>query len=306
MPTLRLGTRNTPLAIAQARIAQEALLSNGTYSDLVFYDTSGDQDQRPLRFTEGKGLFIKELEYALLDKSIDVAVHSYKDIPYALTPNLTIAGVLERIDARDVLLSQSCLKIESFKTFFGKIGTCSLRRQIQLKKIFPQAHIVDIRGNINTRIQKMHEGKVDALVLAYAGLKRLNLDQNITHVFSTNDLIPSPTQGMLALQCRTHDIKICNLLKKCTHTETYHVSLIERGFVTAIQGTCDTPLGGYARIQDEHLSFEGMLATPHGLAQVTLQENPPLRDITNFFEHGKLLGQKLLRMHHEHPHYSKS
>lgn len=305
MTTLRLGTRKSPLALAQAHLAQVALSHQGVSTEIVCYQTSGDVNKQPLRFTEGKGLFIKELEQSLLAGDIDLAVHSYKDIPYELTPGLIIAGVLKRDDARDVLLSLRPLPEHAFTTFQGLIGTCSLRRKIQLQPLFPNARIADIRGNIQTRIRKMQEGVVDALILAYAGLKRLAQNDPIPHIFSIDNFIPSPTQGTIALQCRNEDIHIQNILKSCTHGPTQDMSHIERGFVTAIEGTCHTPVAGHAHTLDGQVIFKGMLASPDGSGLVKLDNTSPLSEIQNFFHHGYILGQQILKMHHENTHHSK-
>ena len=306
MTTLRLGTRKSPLALAQAHLAQEALSHEGISTKIVCYQTSGDLNKKPLRFTEGKGLFIKELEQGLLNGDIDLAVHSYKDIPYELTPGLIIAGVLKREDARDVMLTSSPLPKNAFKTFPGMIGTCSLRRNIQLQSLFPKARIVDIRGNIQTRIRKMQEGAVDALVLAYAGLKRLAYNDHIAYVFPIDELIASPTQGTIALQCRDKDFHIQNILQSCNHSPTQDMSHIERGFVTAIEGTCQTPLAGHAHVLNGHIIFKGMLAAPDGSGLVKIDDSCPLAKIENFFHHGYMLGQQILKMHHENTHYPKS
>ena len=302
MTTLRLGTRKSNLAIAQAHLAQRALSNQGVSVSIVGYQTSADTHERPLRLTEGKGLFIKELERGLLKGDIDIAVHSYKDVPYDITKSLVVAGVLEREDPRDVLLTRSSLSLDDFKAFQGIIGTCSLRRVFQLRPFFPKAHIVDIRGNIQTRIRKMNDGTVDALILAYAGLRRLNYEGTIAHIFATSDLIPSPTQGTIALQCRKEDTATQNVIKTVTHEPTQDVSHIERGFVTAIEGTCHTPLAGYAQRTNEQMVFKGMLAAPDGSALVRLEDTASLDTIHNFFNYGHALGQKIRRMHHAHTH----
>lgn len=288
---IRIGTRRSPLALRQAEITASALQKQGIKTQIFPILSDGDRTKKPLRFLEGKGLFVKNLEQSLLEGDIDVAVHSYKDMPYQETSGLVISGVLAREDPRDALLS--CSDKTSSKDFSGRIGTCALRRYIQLKVLYPQAKIRDIRGNINTRIGKMKKGEIDALVLAMAGLKRLNLTHHVQHIFSIEECIPSPTQGILALQCRVENKDICALLALCTHHPTRRIAEIERGFVTAIAGHCDTPVGGHAWIEEEILHFKGVLSNPDGTGMAKIDVQAPLDDIGAFFKYGQQLGHTL-------------
>ncbi|TGW14942.1 hydroxymethylbilane synthase [Candidatus Hepatobacter penaei] len=296
-----LGTRKTPLALRQAEIAQQALLNAGIATLICPYQTTGDQISKPLRFTEGKGLFVKELEQSLLEKKIDMAVHSYKDMPYLMTEDLVIACVLPREDPRDAFLSTSEMKNlpHDLSSYGGVVGTCSLRRHNQIKHTYPHIRLQDIRGGVNTRIQKMDNGDIDGLILAMAGLKRLHLTHRVRHIFSTDELIPAPTQGILAIQCRKEDLLLQKALKACNHDNTQKESCVERGFVTAIEGDCQTSLGGYAHIHDTHLTFLGMLSQPDGTHLVTLKDVADLAQIKDFLAHGYALGHKIRRMHHE-------
>jgi hydroxymethylbilane synthase len=212
----------------------------------------------------GKGLFIKEIEQALLDKQIDLAVHSLKDLPSEITDGTMLGAVPIREDARDCLLSRDGSSLEELPTG-AVVGTSSLRRQAQILAARPDIQVKPIRGNVDTRIQKMKDGQFDAIVLAVAGLKRLNMQDMIVEYFSTKTLLPAVGQGALAVQIRTDEPELAQILSKIHDEKTYLAVQAERSFLHAIEGGCHLPIAAHANVlEDGKISLTGLVGDPSG------------------------------------------
>ncbi len=270
-PLLRLGTRGSPLALAQARIVAAALA--GAHRDLAAQGailvepirTTGDKVQdRPLAEIGGKGLFTEEIEKALLAGDIDIAVHSLKDMPTMLPPGLHIGAVLEREDPRDVLFSKGGGGIDALPRG-ARVGTASLRRQAVLLNKRPDLKIGPLRGNVETRLRKLQEGQVDATVLALAGLKRLGLGTAGAAVLSVDDMLPAPAQGAICVESRVNDNRVATLLARIDHKPSSIAVAAERALLAALDGSCRTPIGGLAVFTSNgSLYLRALVALPDG------------------------------------------
>lgn len=265
MRPLRLATRKSQLALAQSR-AFLAELSRATGAPVseVLVTTTGDRVQDvPLSNVGGKGLFIKEIEEALLDRRADVAVHSMKDVPAELAPALVIGCVPRRKDARDAILTRTGCRFEELPAG-AAVGTSSLRRSAMLRVRRPDLTYVPIRGNVDTRIRRCEEGVVDAVVLALAGLERLGLAARATQVLEPSESLPAVGQGALAIECRADDAEVLEALAPLTHPDTARAVSAERGVMTAVEGSCQVPVAAYAVREGGTLWLRGMLADPDG------------------------------------------
>lgn len=270
--TLRLGTRSSLLALAQATLAQKYIekmgqsqIEGGVSVELKTYTTSGDRlfDAR-LESFGGKGLFIKEIEVALLNGEIDLAIHSVKDLPVQVTPGLVFAAFLEREDPRDVLIAQKELVVENLP-IDALIGTSSLRRKVQLLQKRPDFRMVPFRGNIDTRMKKLEDGVVMATILAAAGLNRIQRWPENYKILSVDEMLPAVGQGTLVLQCREEDVALYAFLRTLNHRDTEIAIIAERAFSAAVFGSCNTPVAGYAYIKDDGtLYIKGLIATLEG------------------------------------------
>lgn len=260
--TLKLGTRGSKLALWQAQHVQELLLAKGVAVELVTIVTSGDQIQdKPLVDIGGKGLFLKEIEDALLAKTIDFAVHSLKDVPFVLPEGLQLVSVLKREDASDAFVSRTGKAIQHLPKG-AKIGTSSLRRSVQLKAKFPDLKFVDLRGNVDTRLRKLISGEFEGLILASAGLIRLGLKHHITHTLS---IVAAVGQGAIALECRSEDAETCKILEKLNHQETFECVEIEREFLRIVEGSCQTPLGCHVKkLKEDDYTMNLFIADNNG------------------------------------------
>lgn len=263
MPTLRLATRRSKLALAQARVYGRAL--SEMHRDLVIEEvhivTSGDRFQdQPLTELGGKGLFIKEIEEALLERRADFAVHSIKDVPAELAPGLCMAAVPEREDARDVLVGATLSELSQG----ARVGTSSLRRKTLLHAVRPDLDIQPLRGNVDTRLRKLDEGEVDAIVLAYAGLRRLGLAERATQVLDPEIMLPAVGQGALGIECREDDDAVRAIVAATDDAETRVRVTAERAFMAAVGGSCQLPVAAYALIDGAELWLRGMFADPDG------------------------------------------
>lgn len=293
MTTLRLGTRRSKLALAQARAYARVLAQH--HADLEFEEvhivTSGDRIQdRPLAAIGGKGLFIKEIEEALLDGRADFAVHSIKDVPAEIAPGLTIAVVPEREDPRDVLVGATLASLPEG----ARVGTSSLRRSVLLRAVRPDLVVVPLRGNVDTRLRKLDEGQVDAIVLAYAGLRRLDLAERASEVLDPATMLPAVGQGALGIECRADDEAVRGLLAVTDHRETRLRVSAERGVMAAVGGSCQLPVAAYAERQNGEIWLRGMYAEADG-SQVRRGEQRapwPASD-DEAFELGSALGRQL-------------
>jgi hydroxymethylbilane synthase len=270
---LRIGTRGSPLALAQARIVRSRLAAaQGVDEDRITVTvirTTGDIIQdRTLAEAGGKGLFTKEIEEALRANTIDLAVHSAKDMPTALPDGLTIAGVLPREDARDVFISRIAKTLQDLKPG-AVVGTASLRRQAIVKRLRPDLEVVPIRGNVDTRLRKLDEGVVDATLLALAGLKRLGLTHAATSIFAVDEFLPAVGQGIVAIEARADDRATRAALDAINHAETAIALAAERAFLAVLDGSCRTPIAGHATIADGRLRLRGLIAKPDGSESFT-------------------------------------
>jgi hydroxymethylbilane synthase len=265
---LRIGTRGSPLALAQARLVRDALTAAHGLDDarvtLETIRTTGDMIRdRPLTEAGGKGLFTKEIEEALVRGAVDLAVHSAKDMPTELPAGLVIAAVLPREDPRDVFISRKAATLRELPRG-AVLGTASLRRQALVKHLRPDLSVVTFRGNVETRLRKLEEGAVDATLLALAGLKRLALDKQATAVLSVDEFLPAVGQGIIAIEARADDQRTRALLAAIDHAETATALAAERAFLAALDGSCRTPIAGHARIDGGHVHFRGLIARPNG------------------------------------------
>jgi len=266
--TLRIGSRGSPLALAQARELRERLLAAcGLAPDAVeirIIKTTGDMIQdRPLSEVGGKGLFTKEIEQALLDDAIDLAVHSSKDMPTVLPPGLILAATLPREDVRDAFVSRKATSLADLPRG-AIVGTASLRRQALVRRARPDLKVESLRGNVETRIRKLDEGVADATLLALAGLKRLGLANVATAVLDIDQFLPAVGQGAIGLETRESDARTRELVAKVNDPATSTALAAERAFLTVLDGSCKTPIAGHARIIDGRLSFRGMILKVDG------------------------------------------
>lgn len=266
--TLRIGTRGSPLALAQANDVRARLIAaHGLHEDAVtirVIKTSGDIIQdRPLSEVGGKGLFTKEIEEALLANEIDLAVHSMKDVPTVLPQGLFISTILKREDVRDAFIS---LKYKSLAEMpAGSIvGTSSLRRQSQVKRARPDLKVIEFRGNVETRLRKIADGVADATFLALAGLNRLKLSDRATAAIDTGTMLPAVAQGAVGIEIRSNDTTIANALASLNHPETAICVAAERAFLAKLEGSCRTPIAGLAELTGSSLSFRGEILSPDG------------------------------------------
>jgi len=267
-PLMRIGTRGSPLALAQAHEARRLLAAANACEEarfeIVVIRTTGDRIQdRPLSEAGGKGLFTKEIDAAMLAGEIDAAVHSAKDLPTALPDGIVAAGYLPREDVRDAFISAQAGAIVDLPR--GAIlGTASLRRQAQVKRLRPDIKIGLLRGNVETRLRKAETGEIAATVLAYAGLKRLGLAHRATALLDIDAFLPAVGQGAIGLTARTDDVAAHRLLAGITHAETDRALSAERAFLAVLDGSCRTPIAGYAQVAAGRLAFRGMVLRTDG------------------------------------------
>jgi hydroxymethylbilane synthase len=265
---LVIGTRGSPLALAQAQQVRDRLAAaHAIDTDAIRLEvirTTGDTIRdRPLTEVGGKGLFTKEIEEALITGAIDLAVHSAKDMPTFLPPELRIGAVLEREDARDVFISHKAKTLADLPEG-ARVGTASLRRQALVKRVRPDLAVVPMRGNVETRLRKLAAGEVDAIVLALAGLKRLGLADAATAVLSIDEFLPAVGQGIIAIEARGDDERMLDLLRAVSHSATAAALTAERAFLAVLEGSCRTPIAGHAAVAGGRLAFRGLIAKPDG------------------------------------------
>jgi hydroxymethylbilane synthase len=269
-PRLRIGTRGSRLALAQAEETRRRLAAaHGLGEDeieIVAITTTGDRIRdRPLAEIGGKGLFTKEIEEALLDKKVDIAVHSMKDMPSVLPSGLVIAALLEREDPRDAFLSPLHRCIGDLP-HGATVGSSSVRRTAQLKRMRPDLQCVNFRGNVDTRLTKLERGDVAATLLACAGLNRLGLGHRITAPIAIEEMLPAVAQGAIGIEIRERDDQTRALVAAINHEPTTITVSCERAFLAMLDGSCRTPIAGHARIADGKLHFRGEALTPDGRA----------------------------------------
>ncbi len=254
-----IGSRGSKLALLYAQKAKDEIIQKTglTENDIFIKSitTKGDL-VKDIKLSEigGKGLFSYNIENELKDKKIDIAVHALKDMPAIETKGLRTDSFLERNDPREILLSVNKKKLKELNSS-SVIGTSSYRREYQLKKIRPDLNFKLIRGNIDTRIQKLKEGKYDAIVLALAGIKYLNFENEVSEIFSAQEIIPSAGQGIIALQCREEDTKTISILNKINHEKTYKRAHAERNILRVLEGDCETAIGAYSDINGKEITL---------------------------------------------------
>lgn len=266
MDRLRIATRESPLALWQTRHVAERLaaLHPELRIELVPLSTRGDRIlDRPLAQIGGKGLFLKELEQAMLADQADLAVHSCKDMPAELEPEFAFCGLLDRADPADALISPNYAGFEQLPEG-ARVGTSSLRRKAQLLALRPDLRILDLRGNVGTRMRKLDDGQYDAIVLAAAGLQRLGEHARIRQRLAPPLFLPAPAQGVIALECRRDDHALIELLRPLHDVDSASCASAERAFSRALAGSCEVPLAAYAELDGERLSLSGLVARPDG------------------------------------------
>ncbi len=268
MTRIRIGTRGSPLALAQATAVRAAVAQTEGIDpeaiELVVLKTTGDL-VRDRSFAEsgGKGIFTKEIDEALLSGRVDFAVHSAKDVQTILPKGLCIAATPPRADPRDAFLSTRAPSIEALPQG-AKLGTASVRRQALALRIRPDLTIALLRGNVQTRMDKMKAGECDATILAYAGLQRLGLTQHATEVLDPMKYPPAVAQGIIAIEARSDDKNTAAMLAKINHADSFAALLTERAFLLALDGSCRAPIAGHARIEKGRLKFVGLVITQDG------------------------------------------
>ncbi|AWL27864.1 hydroxymethylbilane synthase [Acinetobacter defluvii] len=266
MKTLKIATRQSPLAMWQAEHIRDRLeaLHPHISVELVTFVTQGDKIlDTPLAKIGGKGLFVKELEAALLDGRADLAVHSMKDVPMQLPEGLELAVICEREDPFDAFVSNQYEKFEDLP-HGAKLGTSSLRRKCQVLKQRPDLEVIDLRGNVGTRLSKLDAGQYDAIILASSGLKRLGLDERIRHTLAPEISLPAVGQGALGLECRRDDQEVLDLILPLMHHETNVCVRAERAFNAYLEGGCQVPIAGYATLDGQTIQLEGRVGSPDG------------------------------------------
>lgn len=265
---LRIGSRGSRLALWQAEQARESLLrlNPGFEIQIEIIKTTGDVKPDPLSVIGGKGVFTKELEEALLDRRIDIAVHSLKDLPTVIPDGLAISAICEREDPRDALVLRAGSDLRSLRELpaGSVVGTSSQRRLAQLKALRGDVVVKDLRGNVDTRVRKLDEGQYDALILASAGLIRLGLRERISAPIEANDILPAVGQGAIAIETRADDEVAIGATRKLNHRATELACRAERAFLRGLGGGCQFPIAAHAVVEDEVLNLEGLVAKPDG------------------------------------------
>jgi len=292
-PLLRLGTRGSKLALVQTGLVRDALatafpeLAAPDAIETVIIKTTGDAIQdRPLAEAGGKGLFVKEIEEAMLGRRIDAAVHSMKDMPTAQPPGLVLAAFLPREDARDVLIAGDVKRIADLKRG-AIVGTAALRRKAQLLHRRPDLAIVTLRGNVDTRLAKREQGEVEATVLAMAGLKRLGLD--VGTAISEEEMLPAVGQGAICIECRANDSRTRTWLAAINHAPTATCVAAEHAMLAVLDGSCRTPIAGHAVIAaDGSLHLRGLIAKPDGSELIATERKGAMLDAPSLGEEAGL------------------
>ena len=271
---LKIATRKSPLALWQAEFVKSKL--EDIYPDLkvelVKMTTQGDQIlNSPLSKIGGKSLFIKELEVGIMEGRADIAVHSMKDVPYELPQGFEIGAILERENPFDAFVSNDFNSIQDLP-IGAKLGSCSLRRIVQVKAMRPDLEILDLRGNVNTRLKKLDDGEYDAIILACSGLTRLGFDNRIKQDLSPDDSLPAVGQGALGIEIKANDHEISSLIKPLIHQKTQIEVNAERALNTTLQGGCSVAIGAFATSEDSKLTLSGMVGNVDSGEIIRIQE----------------------------------
>lgn len=264
--TIRIATRQSRLALWQAEYVAAGLRECHPQLEVVLVPmtTQGDRVlDRALSEVGGKGLFIKELEVAITEHRADIAVHSMKDVPSDMPPGMTLAAMLPRADARDAFVSQRYATLESLPEG-AKVGTSSLRRQCQLKATRPDLNVIPLRGNVDTRVRKLDEGQYDAIILAAAGLIRLGLGPRITQYIDFDQSLPAVGQGIVGIECRADDERSIALVQVLDDPDSRRCCEAERAFALRLEGSCQSPIAGYAQLQGDEITLRGVIGSEDG------------------------------------------
>lgn len=287
---VRIGTRGSPLARWQADWITAQLKARGVQVELVLITTGGDVTSVPIRATGSQGLFTKEIQRALLDDRIDLAVHSLKDLPTDAVAGLVLAAVPARGSVYDVLVSNQNGGLDQLPTA-ARIGTGSRRRQAQLLHARADLRVSDIRGNVDTRLKKLDEGQYDAIVLAEAGLQRLGLDGRITQRLPPHLMLPAIGQGALGLECRMDDSTTLAVLRHLDHTATHSAVRAERAMLAELRGGCLAPIGAWSKIESDRLQLQGVVLSEDGSQRLSAELAGPLEAAASL---GRNVARKLL------------
>ncbi len=293
--TIRIGTRGSPLALWQANWIKSCLDNehNELQVDIVRIKTSGDKIQDvSLAKIGGKGLFTKEIEEALIRNDIDIAVHSMKDVPVKLPRGLNISVITKREDPRDALISNNDIKLADLPEG-ARIGTGSLRRQTQLLSYRPDFNVMPLRGNLETRLDKLKTEGLDAIILAAAGLKRLGMDDRISEYIEPDVMLPGIGQGAVGIELRLFDTFAMMMTMPLDHEPSHSALLAERAFLRKLEGGCQVPIGGYATIDDKTLTLKGLVGSLDGKQILKAEKSGPAQD-AEFI--GNSLGKEILQM----------
>ena len=292
-----IGSRGSKLALIYAQIAKDKILQTDNLNDedvlIKEIKTKGDNFLN-VRLSEigGKGLFSTNIEKELQDNKIDIAVHALKDLPAIETKGLIADTFLERNDPREILITTNKKKIKDLKPN-AIIGTSSYRREYQIKNIRSDLNFKLIRGNVDTRIKKLNEGLFDGIILSYAGIKSLKIVDQISEIFSVEDIIPSAGQGIISLQCREDDSRIIPILKKLNHNETYQRANAERNVLKVLEGDCETAVGAHAVVQEGRITLEAELFSLDGSQRFYEKKSSKIENSKNLgIEVGQLLKTK--------------
>jgi hydroxymethylbilane synthase len=293
---IRIGTRGSPLALAQAHEVRDRLVAAHAIAperiEVAVISTAGDRIQdRPLSEVGGKGLFTQELEEQLTDGRIDLAVHSSKDMPTVLPDGLAITAFLEREDPRDAFISNKAKSLMDLSQG-AVVGSSSLRRQALIRRLRPDLSVVQFRGNVQTRLRKLSEGVADATLLANAGLRRLGMADIITDLMDPEFFLPAPGQGAICIEGRDGDRRTDALVEPLNHNATASALACERAFLAELDGSCRTPIAGLATISEAGLAFRGMILTPDGTQAHEITLTGPTADAAGI---GREAGRHLRR-----------
>lgn len=288
--TLRIASRKSALALWQANYVREALIECHPKIDIeiIGFSTEGDRNQRDsLSTIGGKGLFLKELEHALVVGEADIAVHSMKDVPALLPPGLEIGAICKRDDASDALVSRADRSLEQLKDG-SKIGTSSLRRRLQLSSMFPRFEYLNLRGNVDTRLHKLNSGEYDAIVLAVSGLNRLGLAEKITEKISTDLCLPAAGQGAIGIECRSEDSRVRDLIAPLDDQRSAICVMCERQVAIQLGADCSLPIAVFATLLDEEIHISSFVGDEHSSLRIR-------KSITGSVHNGVELAKELAR-----------
>lgn len=291
--TIRIGTRGSQLALWQANYTKSRIEAafSGVKVEIITIKTTGDRiTDRPLAMVGGKGLFVKEIETALLEKRIDLAVHSMKDMPGDLPKGLIIGAIPERENPFDVMITGDNSKLSDYPAG-SRIGTSSLRRASQLKNLRPDLEILSIRGNLDTRIRKLKDGEYDAIVLAAAGLRRLGQENEISEYLNEETMVPAVGQGALCIECRENDKGIAPVMAELDHGPTRVCVTGERAFLKQIEGSCHIPVACFGKIVQDQVHLTAVVASEDGREVIKEQMISPQETIE---KSGRALADQLL------------